>query len=142
MKRRLWLAVVLVMGLSLTGMGRLDQDNGGEIPLPDRDVSALVIDREGVSVTLTHFSINGQTMFSGKLGAGKAAVPFGQIKTATPLAEPDAFRVKLELIDQPPLTLTVERGLQITGRAKFGTYRVPLDQLKKIEILAVTEKKK
>jgi hypothetical protein len=143
MKRLLTAGLIIVLGLSLTGMGKME-GNGKpeEIPVPDREVTAVIIDIEGVTLNLSQFSINGQTVLSGKLGAGKAAIPFPQIKTVTFVPEAKALRARVELADQNTVNLILDRGLTAYGRARFGTYQVQVDQLKKIEILAVAEKKK
>jgi len=143
MKRMLLTVLIVLLSLSLLGMGKLDSDmKPEEIPTPDREVTAVVVDIEGVTLTLSQFSINGHTVLSGKLGAGKATVPFNQIKTAALSTETKVLRARLELADNQTVNLSLDRGLTAYGRTRFGTYQVPLDQLKKIEILSVTEKKK
>jgi hypothetical protein len=143
MKRMLLTGLIVVLGLSLLGMGRLDSDSKPEeIPTPDRDVTAVIADVEGLTLTLSQFSINGQTVLSGKMGAGKAAVLFSQIKTVTLAAEAKALRARVELADQQTMNLILDRGLTAYGRTRFGAYQIQLDHLKKIEILTVTEKKK
>ncbi|MCU0578758.1 MAG: hypothetical protein MUF69_04340 [Desulfobacterota bacterium] len=143
MKRMLLTGLIVALGLSLLGMGRLDSDSKPEeIPTPDRDVTAVIADVEGLTLTLSQFSINGQTVLSGKMGAGKAAVLFSQIKTVTLTAEAKTLRARVELTDQQTVNLILDRGLTAYGRTRFGAFQIPLDQLKKIEILTVTEKKK
>ena len=143
MKRMLFTGLIVVLGLSLLGMGRLDSDSKPEeIPTPDRDVTAVIADVEGLTLTLSQFSINGQTVLSGKMGAGKAAVLFSQIKTVTLAAEAKTLQARVELTDQQTVNLVLDRGLTAYGRTRFGAFQVKLDQVKKIEILTVTEKKK
>jgi hypothetical protein len=143
MKRLLAAGLMVVLGLSLLGMGKMETNGKPEeIPVPDREVTAVVVDLEGVTLHLSQFSINGQTVLSGKLGAGKAAVLFSQIKTVTLEPEAKALRARVDLADNQTVNLILDRGLTAYGRTRFGTYQVQLDQLKKIEILAVTEKKK
>ena len=143
MKRRLGLGLILLLGLSLMGMGKLDpNEKPGTIPIPDREVTALIVDSEGMSLTLTQFSLNGQTVLSGTLGAGKAVVPFDQIKNIHLSPHPKSTEALLELVDLSTLKLTLERGQTAYGKAKFGTYQVSVDRLKKIEIMAMPEKKR
>jgi hypothetical protein len=143
MKRMLLTGLIVALGLSLLGMGRLDSDSKPEeIPTPDRDVTAVIADIEGLTLTLSQFSINGQTVLSGKMGAGKAAVLFSQIKTVTLTAEAKTLRAHVELTDRQTVNLILDRGLTAFGRTRFGAFQIHLDQLKKIEILTVTEKKK
>jgi hypothetical protein len=143
MKRLLAAGLMVMLGLSLMGMGKMDiNGKPEEIPVPDREVTAVVVDLEGVTLNLSQFSINGQTALSGKLGAGKAAVLFSQIKTVTLVPEAKVLRARVDLADNQVVNLILDQGLTAYGRTRFGTYQVQLDQLKKIEILSVTEKKK
>lgn len=143
MKRLLAAGLMVVLGLSLLGMGKMETNGKPEeIPVPDREVTAVVVDLEGVTLHLSQFSINGQTVLSGKLGAGKAAVLFSQIKAVTLALEANVLRARVDLADNQIVNLILDRGLTAYGRTRFGTYQVQLDQLKKIEILSVTEKKK
>jgi hypothetical protein len=143
MKRVLRLALVLSMGLGLMGMGGLDfNEKPGEIPIPDREVTATVTDVDGTLLTLSQFSLNGKTVLNGKLGAGKVAIPFSQIKVLTIWADPKGLMAKVELSDQSSLTLSLDRGQTAFGRLKFGIYQIRIDQLKKVEIGSVSEKKK
>ena len=84
MKRSLRLVLVLALGLGLMGMGGGDfNEKPGVIPIPDREVTATVTDVEGALITLSQFSLNGQTVLNGRLGAGKVSIPFSQIKALT-----------------------------------------------------------
>ena len=143
MKRMLLTGLILMLGFGLLGMGKLDSDTKPEeIPIPDREVTAIITDVEGITLTLTQFSINGQTVVSGKLGSGKAAVPLSQIKAVTFGSEAKVLRARVDLVDSQSVNLVLDRGLIAYGRTHFGTYQVQLDQLKKIEIQAVNGKKK
>jgi hypothetical protein len=143
MKRMLLAILAITMGLSIMGMGKIDAEGKPEeIPTPDREVAAGVVDIEGVALTLSQFSINGQTYLNGKLGAGKLAVSFSRIKTVTLEPEAKLLRARVDLADGQTVNLILDRSGSVYGRTRFGTYQVQLDQLKKIEILAVTEKKK
>ena len=143
MKRMLRLGLVLLVALGLMGMGGFDfNEKPGEIPIPDKEVIATITDVEGTQITLSQFSLNGQTVLNGKLGAGKVAIPFSQIKVLTLWPDGKALQAKVELVDQSFQTLSLDRGQTAFGRLKFGIYRIRIDQLKKVEIGSVSEKKK
>ena len=121
----------------------MDQpEKSGEIPVPDKEVSAVITDSEGLTLNLTQFSINGKTYLQGKLGAGLVAVPFGQIRVMVLSAEPKGIAAKVELNDRSQMNLLLEKGLTAYGKIKAGTYQILLDHLKKIEIQGITEKKR
>ena len=143
MNRMLRLGLVLFVALGLMGMGGFDfNEKPGVIPIPDKEVTATITDVEGTLLTLSQFSLNGQTVLIGKLGAGKVAIPFSQIKVLTLWPDSKALQVKVELVDQSSQTLTLDRGQTAFGRLKFGIYQIRIDQLKKVEIGSVSEKKK
>ena len=143
MKLRLGLVLFILSAFFLLGMGNMDQtEKAGEIPVPDKEISAVVNDIEGQILNLTHFSINGQTYLTGKLGAGQAAIPLDQIRLIALSVEPKGLAARVELDDRSQIHLIMEKGTQIYGKMKIGTYKVSLDRLKKIEILGVKERKK
>jgi hypothetical protein len=144
MKSRFWLVfMILITAFFLMGMGKMDEtEKPGVIPVPDKEISAIVNDMEGLTLTLTQFSINGQTYLSGKLGAGQAAIPFSKIRVIALASEAKGLAAKIELTDHSQIHLVVEKGAMVYGKIKAGTYQVLLDRLKKIEILGVTESKK
>lgn len=143
MKFRFCLVLIFVAALFLMGMGKMDQpEKSGEIPVPDKEVSAVINDSEGLTLNLTQFSINGKTFLQGKLGAGLVAVPFSQIRVMTLASEPKGIAVKVELNDRSQLNLFLEKGLTVYGRIKAGSYQILLDQIKKIEIQGITERKR
>jgi hypothetical protein len=143
MKSRFGMVIIFVAALFLMGMGKMDQpEKSGEIPVPDKEVSAVINDSEGLTLNLTQFSINGKTFLQGKLGAGLVAVPFSQIRVMTLASEPKGITVKVELNDRSQLNLLLEKGLMAYGKIKAGTYQILLDQIKKIEIQGITERKR
>ena len=143
MKFRFSLIIILVAAFFLMGMGKMDQsEKSGEIPVPDKEVSAVITDSEGLILNLTQFSISGKTYLQGKLGAGRVAVPFSQIRVMALSPESKGIAVKLELTDYSQLNLFLEKGLTAYGKIKAGTYQILLDHLKKIEIQGITERKK
>lgn len=143
MKSRLGLVLIILSAFFLVGMGNMDQtEKAGEIPVPDKEISAVVNDNEGQILHLTHFSINGQTYLTGKLGAGQAAIPLDQVRLIALSVEPKGMAVKVDLADRSQIHLLLEKGIQVYGKMKIGTYKVSLDRLKKIEILGVTERKR
>jgi len=143
MNRMLRLGLVLFVALGLMGMGGFDfNEKPGVIPIPDKEVTATITDVEGTLLTLSQFSLNGQTVLNGKLGAGKVAIPFSQIKVLTIWPDSKALQAKVELIDQSFQTLSLDRGQTASGRLKFGIYQIRIDQLRKVEIGSVSEKKK
>jgi hypothetical protein len=143
MKSRINLVIILVAAFLLMGMGKMDQsEKPGEIPVPDKEVTAVITDSEGLTLSLTQFSINGNTHLTGRLGAGRVAVPFSQIRVMTFSAEPKGTAVRLELTDRSQMNLLLEKRLTAYGKIKAGTYQISVEQLKRVEIQGIVERKK
>jgi hypothetical protein len=143
MKSRTGLVVIILVAFFLMGMGKMDSsDKFGEIPLPDQEVTVVITDSEGLTLNLTQFSINGKAYLTGRLGAGRVAVPFSQIRVMTLSAEPKGTAVRLELTDRSQMNLLLEKGSTAYGKIKAGTYQILLEQLKRIEIQGIVERKK
>jgi hypothetical protein len=143
MKSRIIVVIFIIAAFFLMGMGKLDQtEKVGEIPVPDKEVSVVITDSEDLALNLTQFSINGKTYLQGKLGSGRVAIPFGQIRSMTLSSEPRGIAVKVELTDRSQLNLLLEKGLTAYGKIKVGNYQIILDQLKKIEFQGISERKK
>jgi len=140
---RIGIFLLLLTAFFLVGMGKMDlTEKPGEIPVPDRDISATLTDIEGLTLALSQFSIGGQTAISGKLGAGRVTIPLSQVKGISLINGGKGVTVKIDLSDASQVSLQLEKGLTVSGRIKAGTYQVYLEQVKKIEILSVSEKRK
>jgi hypothetical protein len=140
---RLGIVVMVIAAFFLLGMGKLEQtEKPGEIPLPEKEVSAMITDNEGLTLNLSQFSINGQINLTGKLGAGRVNIPLSQIRVISLTNGSKGLVAKVELTDHSQMNLLLEKGAMISGRIKVGTYQVSMDQLKKIEVLGVSERKK
>jgi hypothetical protein len=139
-----WGIILLVISaFFLMGMGKLDQaEKPGEIPMPDKEVSASIIDNEGLSLTLSQFSLNGQALLTGKMGAGRVTLSLNQVRVISLSNGSKGVAAKVDLTDQSQLNLILDKGVLVSGKIKAGTYQVFIDQLKKIEILNVSERKK
>ncbi len=143
MMSRLGIVVLVMAAFFLLGMGKLDQtEKPGEIPVPDKEISAMITDNEGLTLNLSQFSINGQTYLTGKLGAGRVAMPLGQIRIISLSIGPKGLAAKVELADHSQMNLLLEKGALVSGRIKVGTYQVSLEHLKKIEVQGSAERKK
>jgi hypothetical protein len=140
---RIGMVVMVMAAFFLLGMGKLDQtEKPGEIPVPDKEVSASITDNNGVTVNLSQFSVNGQTFLTGKLGAGRVTIPLSQIRVISLSNGSKELSAKVELTDHSQMNLLLEKGVMIFGKIKVGTYQITLDHLKQIEILGVTGRKK
>jgi hypothetical protein len=144
-RMKVWLSLIGMMLciFFLLGMGNMEQtDKVGEIPRPDKEVSVTISDSEGQVLNLTQFSLNGQIYLTGKIGAGQVAIPLDQIRLITLSPNGKEISAKLELADRTQVNVHLDKGIMAYGKIKFGTYKIALERLRKIEILGVAERKK
>jgi len=143
MKARLAIIGIIFSAFFLLGMGSMDQtDKPGEIPQPDKEVTVNISDNEGQFLNLTRFSLNGQAFLTGKLGAGQVAIPLEHVRVISLLPEGKEVLAKLDMVDGTILNVHMEKSMTAYGKIKYGTYKIALDRLRKIEILEVKERKK
>jgi hypothetical protein len=144
MKARLGLLGLILSAFFLLGMGNMMEppEKQVEIPHPDKEISVNILDSQGQALNLTQFSLNGQTYLTGKLGAGQVAIPLGQIRLVSLAPEGKEISAKLEMVDHSLMNLQMDKSITAYGKIKFGTYKVTLERLRKIEILGVAERKK
>ncbi len=134
---------ILPAALFLLGMGQLGPANkAGEIPLPEQEVTVQLTDVQGFSLTLTQFSINGQTFLQGRLGAGRLSIPFHRIQSITFAAATKGVWARIETTDRSTVELLLDKGGTAYGRIKPGTYQIPLEQVRQITVQTVSDRKK
>ena len=143
MKARLGLVALILCAFFLLGMGNFEQsEKPGEIPHPDKEVSVNISDSDGQVLNLTQFSLNGQPYITGKLGAGQVAIPLEQIRAVSLSSEGKEILAKVEMTDHTQMNVYMDKAVTAYGKLKFGTYKIALERLRKIEILDVKERKR
>lgn len=131
-------AVLLICFFFLLGMGEL---GGGptpvdKIPTPEKNLSATVLDREGVQTTLQSFSFEGKIFIAGKHGSASIAVPFDKISEIHfEGQEGSEMGARVILRDQKTVPIKVEKRSKFFGKTDFGTYQVDAKDLKSIRFL-------
>ena len=125
---------VVCAGLAL-GMGGLTgEDVPTRIPTPEQNFVATVVDQADVRTRVTLLSIEGYTVFVGKMGKGQLAVPFAEVKRADFRMSGDALEALLHLKTGKDLVLSVDRRKECYGKTEFGNYRIALGDIKMLTI--------
>lgn len=116
----------------LTGMGRAP---GPEIPVPERNFSARVVDNQGISTRISQITWNGETYFSGFRGKGAVTIPFEKVKkiTSTETYTDGMKDFRVALVDGEVVAVSLDENSRITGRASFGTFMIKARNIKEIE---------
>ena len=135
MARKTWLPLLLLLctpGLMAMGFG--DGQAPTRIPEPQANYRVLLVDQEGGRVELTEFSVDGQTFMMGGLGQGQAAVPMDKIKAVEIANQGGKLKARIILTQGEPVELVLDGNLKATGRTSFGNYRIPLAEVRRVEV--------
>jgi hypothetical protein len=138
MARRIHLAATLLLLMAvplLLAMGMGDSEGPTRIPETEDNYKARVVDMEGVSTILSDFSIDGQVFVMGNLGDGTLAVPFDKVKSLQLVKQGEVMKVHLTLHQEKPVDLTMKPSFKVTGKTKYGNYRINLGKVKQIELM-------
>ncbi|MGD8564427.1 MAG: hypothetical protein PVG03_17930 [Desulfarculaceae bacterium] len=135
------LAIGLVLALCplLMGMGIGDSEGPTRIPEPQADYRVRLIDQEGTKVELTQFSVDGQAFILGDMGKGEAAISLEKIKEVELNNQGGVLKATVVLAQGEPVVLEVNPNLSVTGKTKFGNYRIPLGQVTRLEVVGLVK---
>ena len=134
MKKFFASAVIMTSFLFLMGMGGL----GGnapmdKIPEPKKNISVVVIDRQGVKTSLTQFSHDGKVFMTGKRGSADVAVPFEVISQVQFQGlEGNEILAEIALREPKKVEIRVDKNSKFYGKAEFGTFQIEAQNLRSI----------
>ncbi len=135
MNRYIAPALILACFLFLMGMGDLGGGPGPveKIPVPEKNFSAGVVDRDGVQAALQSFSFGGKVFIVGKYGSAEIAVPFEKIaEVQFQGQEGSEIVVKVLLRDQKTVLVKIDKQAKFFGKTDFGSYQIEAKDLKSI----------
>jgi len=134
MKKNFAVVTVLLSLLFLFGMGELGGSPPSEkIPLPEKNFSVLVVDREGIQTSLSQFSYEGKVFLSGRRGSATVAIPFDKILEVQFQGQEGTEKLaRVSLKDQKIVEIKLDKRSKVFGRAEFGTFQVEVKDLKSI----------
>lgn len=134
MKRSLRLLLVVALGITALGMGTTGR-GPGEIPVPNKNFSAVIIDRQNISTPVTQISFDGQTSLRGKRGEGSLIVPFDRIRSISfGPAGPDQRRAVVTFKgSKESADLTVGGQLKVYGESRYGAFEITANNIQRIE---------
>lgn len=136
MKRLRKILVILLFLPFVMGMGSiLGDESSDKIPLPEKKYIAIYIDTMDVTTKCTDVSIQGKTFIEGKMGEGTYTIPFDNIKQIVFIVKNDTLTGRITLKDGDKTTVILKRDQKAYGQAKYGTFQIKLNNLKKIVFL-------
>jgi hypothetical protein len=134
MKKILASAAIMTSFLFLIGMGGL----GGtapidKIPEPKKNISVVVVDRQGVKTSLTQFSHDGKVVITGKRGSADVAVPFEVISQVQfQGVAGNEIVAQISMRETKKVEIRVDKSSKFYGKAEFGTFQIEAQNLHSI----------
>ncbi|MFZ5562927.1 MAG: hypothetical protein ACOZBW_02670 [Thermodesulfobacteriota bacterium] len=126
--------VLLTVAIALACLGMGGMGGGIEVPKTAKNYSVALVDRSGLSISLSRFSCDGNTLFAGKLGMAEASVDFSRIRSvAFEKAENKMVTAAISLKDGDTVRLMMEDDIACYGAASVADVRIVLADIRSIE---------
>lgn len=130
--KRLLIVLLLIAGwVVFAGMGKTPES---EIPKPEIDFSATVIDDQGISTKCRFVSWEGQLFFVGFRGKGSVSIPFEKVKKVVFIGESGSGKkdTQITLRNGDVVAVTFDDESRFYGTTTFGTYKITTKNIKEI----------
>ena len=138
-------AVCAIVAVCILAMGNLGAPGIDEIPEPDRNFAAVVVDKAMISTHLEKVSFDGNTVFVGYRGKGEVSISFDRVKHAAfeKSDEPSYQLVRITLTDDRVVEIKMKNVLTLFGMSELGPFRIKVKDISSISFIGEkTEPKK
>ena len=134
MKKSRYFGLVILICFLTVGMGNMGERDVIDIPEPEKNYTATLVDQTDVSMDLERFSFEGQTYFIGKLGRAEISIDFDKIDSVLFILQDDNVKVKVNLKDGKALEILIDKDKNCYGISSFGNVRIEVQDIKKITL--------
>ncbi len=136
LRRALFAFALVALALPLLGMGGRGVEGFTSIPVPEKNYSAKVTDKNGVSVEVSMFSWEGQVYLGGYRGKGAFTVAFDRIsRFEVGSADEDGkVPVRVYLRGGGTFEMKMDAKTYFYGKTSIGNYRIPVSGVKLVEL--------
>ena len=134
MKKSRYFGLVILICFLTVGMGNMGERGVIDIPEPEKNYTATLVDQADVSMDLEKFSFEGQTYFIGKLGRAEISIDFDKIDSVLFILQDDQLKANVNLKDGKSLEIIVDKGKNCYGISSFGNVRIEVQDIKKITL--------
>jgi hypothetical protein len=100
--------------------------------VPAKKFRVVVVDQMDVVTEAQEASIDGGTFVAGKKGEGTYTVAIENISSGVFFRKEGILMGNLKLRDGSSLTLLLQGSKKLFGRTPYGTFQIPLSELKKL----------
>lgn len=131
MKRALTFLLLMVVWFVFSGMGKTPES---EIPKPDINFAATVIDDQAISTKCSFVSWEGHLFFAGTRGKGFISIPFEKVKRVVFVGEASDGKKdsQVTLRSGEVVAVIFEEESRFYGQTTFGTYKIAAKNIKEI----------
>ena len=134
MKKSRYFGLVILICFLTVGMGNMGERGVIDIPEPEKNYTATLVDQTDVSMDLEKFSFEGQTYFIGKLGRAEISIDFDKIDSILFILQDDHVKAKVNLKDGKTLEILIDKDKNCYGISSFGNVRIEVQDIKKVAV--------
>ena len=134
MKKGWYFGLVILICFLTVGMGNMGEMGVIDIPEPEKNYTATLVDQTDVSMDLEKFSFEGQTYFIGKLGRAEISIDFDKIDSVLFILQDDHVKAKVNLKDGKALEILIDKDKNCYGISSFGNVRIEVQDIKKVAV--------
>ena len=140
MKARYYTHILLLLLFTVfLGMGELGSEvTPGQIPTPEKNFKAELIDIDGIVTQANMVSFNGRVVVSGSRGSSFVTIPFEKISTLeVERVEDNYAETKIVLKSGGEVNLKIRKDIKCYGMTEFGTFFIYTGKVKSVSFLSV-----
>jgi len=141
MKRVLYLSIMILTYIFLTGMGSLGGSGEVKVPEPEINYRVTLIDQLDVSTELEKFTCEGQVYLSGKRGEAHVSIGFDKISSIRFFRRKDGVIAEVHLKDGKVISLKVKKDICCYGMFSYGKFKIAMKDIKSITIHGIVPAK-
>lgn len=131
MKKGLTVLLLLAGWVVFAAMGKTPES---EIPKPETDFAATVVDDQGISTKCKFVSWEGQLFLVGTRGRGSVSIPFEKVKKVVFIGEAVVGKkdAQVTIKNGEVVAVTFDQESRFYGTTIFGTYKITVKNIKEI----------
>lgn len=123
------LGALLLAALLLMGLGNGGDATRSNIPVPERNYTVTIADRQGRSLEAERFTWEGKVFFKANFGAAAVTLPFEKLSELTlqhqaDAGSPELIAASALLKTGETVQVTLERTSKCFGTTRFGDYEI------------------
>lgn len=130
-------AIPFIMGMGMDG-----KNVKHNIPAPDKNFAATIVDSQGVITKVTNISFDGRTYLTGQRGNTTVTIPFDKVSSVQVGNPGDDKKLSTVITFKTGSTINmaVDGNLPCYGSADFGNVQVEVRDIRRVDIHGLAPK--